>query len=395
MAFERARAYSHVQALGFPRLSGTPGEEKAGDYIIAQLEGYGLAAAVQSFSYSTFPYAVILRAAILLQAFLLLLAISQFSGRPLLSAFLALLLLGFTLKSTRWGSLFEIGYDIGPRKKSRNIYARVEGSEPHTNLIFLSHYDSKSQTIPIAVRMLFYLLFYFGTMLLSVVILVLLAAGRPEGIMEGLRWTGVVVSLFALPLLLNFTGNSSPGALDNASGVGIVLELARCLSGRVPRGLDVTFLFTGAEEMGLAGAVRFAQELGAAYNNRKTYCISYDGAGAEGKLRLTTRYGMPPVRTSGELAELALSFCRSRGFECAETYLPVGAGLEQTPIYSRGFEVITVHSGKLAHPLLSVHSRRDVPENLDPVSMEKCGRLGEALAYMLAERKTGANRNNI
>jgi acetylornithine deacetylase/succinyl-diaminopimelate desuccinylase-like protein len=379
-----------VRSLSFPRLSSTPGEEKAGNYIIDQLKRYGLEPKIQSFSFSAFPYAVVLRATVLFQAFLLLFSIIQSGERPFLAALLALFLLGFTLMSTRWGSLFEAAYDMGPKKKSRNIYVRIAGNEPHSNLVFLAHYDSKSQTIPIAARVLFYLLFYFGAILLAGLILVLLALGHGDVVREKLVGAGVIVSLCSLPILLNFTGNASPGALDNASGAAIVLELARCLSGRVPKGLDITFLFTGAEEMGLAGAVKFIQELGGTYDGRKCFCLSYDGAGAEGKLRFTTRYGMPPVRTSGELRDLAITFCESQGIECHETFLPVGAGLEQTPLSYHGFDVITVHSGGLGRPLLAVHSRGDVPENLDLASIEKCGKLGEAVAYLLAERKKRA-----
>jgi hypothetical protein len=387
MAFEAARAFAHVRALSFPRLSSTSGEEKAGEYIIAQLRSCGLEPREHPFTYSIFPYAVVLRVSVLLQACLLLVGILQSEARPWLAASLALLLLGLTLSSTRWGKLFEAAYDVGPRRKSRNIYVRLPAEGPGPNLIFLAHYDSKSQTMPIVMRVLFYILFYAGVVSLAVAILAFLAAGHGAVIREMFLGAGMIVSLLSLPIVLNFTGNKSPGALDNASGAGIVLELARCLGGKIPPGIDVTFVFTGAEEMGLAGAIRFGQQFGASYHGRETLCLCYDGAGAEGKLRLTTSYGVPPVRTSRELVKLALSFCRRAGIACGETYLPVGAGLEQTPIAHRGFDVLTVHSGRLGHPLFAVHSPGDLPENLHLASLENCGKLGESIPVLLAERK--------
>jgi hypothetical protein len=137
--------------------------------------------------------------------------------------------------------------------------------------------------------------------------------------------------------------------------------------------------------MGLAGAIRFGQELGPLYQDRKTLCLCFDGSGARGKLRLTTSYGIPPSRTSRDLVKLARTSCRRAGIACGETYLPVGAGLEQTPISRRGFDVLTVHSGKLGRPLLAVHSRHDLPENLDLASLGNCGKLGESIPALLAE----------
>ncbi len=389
MLFNSSRAYDHVRALSFPRLSSTAGERKAGDYIITQLESFGLDPEIQFFSYSALPHAVILKISLLLQVALLLSAISLCGEKPFFAAVLAVLLLLYTLQSTRWGRVFETMYDVGSKKSSRNIYERITGSSPHTNLLFMAHYDSKSQTMPILFRVLCYLLFYIGMIVLILLLIGFVVTGVGDLYRDGLMHTGIVVTLFSIPAVFNFTKNTSPGALDNASGVGIVLELARILSGNIPDGLDVTFLFTGAEEEGLAGAIRFAQELGDTYSGRETFCLSYDGAGAQGKLRLTSRYGIPPVRTSRVLAGLVKEYCGDAGIDCSETYLPVGAGLEQTPLSLRGIDVITVHSGKLGKALLAVHSPNDVPDNLDADAVERSGSVGEALVQILAKRKHG------
>lgn len=387
MLFDASRALEHIRSISFPRLSSSPGERRAGDYIISELKSFGLEPKVQSFSYSLFPYAIVLKASLIFQVFLLLYSISICVEVPFLAGCLAVFLIAYTLKSTRWGSLFEVTYDIGPKRSSRNIYERISGEDPHTNIIFLAHYDSKSQTIPILFRVLFYSLFYLGMLCLSLLLLALMVTGLCDYFREGLMHAGVIVSLFTLPVVFNFTKNSSPGALDNASGVGIVLELARTFASRPPVGLDITFLFTGAEEVGLAGAIRYVQRMGFTYNGRRTFCVSYDGAGAKGKLRLTSRYGIPPVRTSRELVSLAKELCKARNIDCVETYLPVGAGLEQTPISYRGFEVITIHSGKLDRTVLSIHSKNDRPDGIDTRAVERCGHLGEVVAHTLAKRK--------
>jgi len=386
MPFNGQRAYEYAKSISFPRLSAGPGERKAGDCIISVLEGFGLKPRIHSFSYSSFPCTVVLRAVLIVQVFLLIFMISVSKSSPFFALVTAVLFLAITLKSTRWGNLFEMGYDIGHLKSSRNIIMRITGSAPHTNLIFMAHYDSKSQTLPLFLRVLCYALFYSGSLALTLLVVCGVLLGRGALITGDFMFAGVAVSVISIPLIFNLTRDSSPGALDNASGVGIVLELARNLSGKVPDGLDVTFLFTGAEEDGLAGAVRFAQDLGFTYNDRKTYCVSYDGAGASGKIRLTSRYGMPPVRTSRNLVKAIGSFLTEEGIESNETYLPVGAGLEQTPLSCRGFEVVTVHSGKLSREVLAIHSPGDRPENLDIGAMEKCGRIGEAVTAFLSDQ---------
>ncbi|MEP6618484.1 MAG: M28 family peptidase [bacterium] len=57
--------------------------------------------------------------------------------------------------------------------------------------------------------------------------------------------------------------NTSPGADDDGSGTSAVVELARVISHRYPKGLDATIIFVlhAAEEQGLLGATHLAQRL--------------------------------------------------------------------------------------------------------------------------------------
>ncbi len=58
--------------------------------------------------------------------------------------------------------------------------------------------------------------------------------------------------------------SDAPGADDDGSGAAAVVELARALSHRYPRGLDATVVFVlhAAEEQGLLGAAHLARRLG-------------------------------------------------------------------------------------------------------------------------------------
>lgn len=382
--FDVKRALEHVKALSYPRQFSSPGERSAGDYIAAELESYGYEPHIHSFTYSLFPLSVIPRIVLVIQIGCVLAAVAFASRTPAAAALLLIGIIILTVLSTRWGNLFEKAYDLGRQHGSRNIFVRNAGQKSRTDVIVLAHYDSKSQSIPIVARVVCYTLFTVGVILLSAAVLILLATGKSEVVGEGFLIAGMILSAIAMPLLFNRTGNRSPGALDNASGAGIVLELARVFSAGVPVGLDVTFLFTGAEEAGLAGAIRFMQKYRSAYREEPTYCIAYDGAGASGKIRVTSSYGLPPVRTSHRLAELVLGECARLGYPSSETSLPVGAGLEQTPVSHHGIEVVTIHSGKLGRPLLAVHSPGDIPEHIDRDALERCGHIGQSVLLGLA-----------
>ncbi len=71
----------------------------------------------------------------------------------------------------------------------------------------------------------------------------------------------------------------SPGAVDNAAGVAIVLELARKLHAEPPT-QSVMLAFTAAEEVGLAGAEALAAE----YADRISFAIALDLIGGDGDL---------------------------------------------------------------------------------------------------------------
>jgi hypothetical protein len=94
----------------------------------------------------------------------------------------------------------------------------------------------------------------------------------------------------------------SPGAHDNASGVGVLLALAEhliALNAYSSRQLHLGFLFTGAEETGLHGAAEFACQLGA---NTATSILSLDMVGAGNILHYIAGEGiLMPTRTDKKL----------------------------------------------------------------------------------------------
>lgn len=69
-------------------------------------------------------------------------------------------------------------------------------------------------------------------------------------------------------------GNSSPGALDNAASLAILLEVANRLENNFPADREVVFAFTGEKEHLLAGGRVLARDMASTWNDGRTRLIN-------------------------------------------------------------------------------------------------------------------------
>jgi len=154
------------------------------------------------------------------------------------------------------------------RARGVNLEFTKEGETPGVWLA--AHLDSKSQPVPALVRSAGILVQVAGLLLA----LVLSAAGLAGVQVHDAFWavTGLVTLAGAIPVVMSMTGDHSPGALDNASGVAAVVAAARALGDRPGVGV----LLTDAEEMGLAGARAWAR------NRALTTVLNCDGVDDSG-----------------------------------------------------------------------------------------------------------------
>ena len=272
--YDAKRAYHHITQLAFPRLVGSVGETKAQDYIVQQFAALGLDVSRDSFSFTKFPAEVLPRLLCGLFVPVVLSVPWLGEGFPIPVCLVCLLSLSVALLCTQWQKRFEGLYDIGRWHRSENILA-TNDRKPNDNipvLLFVAHYDSKSQVLPIAVRAAAYGIAIMGLIVLTTVIVIEVAFSvwLPDSIV----WSVAGVTTFCLLLLqINFTQNGSPGGFDNASGVGVMLEVARVL---MTRGQEksITFLAAGAEEYGMCGALRYVQAHTDDYDPDHTYVIN-------------------------------------------------------------------------------------------------------------------------
>lgn len=267
---------------------------------------------------------------------------------------------------------------LGHSYQSINYVARIsdspaEASIPH--LILVAHYDSKSQRMPLAARMALFFVGIGGALLFAG--LILISPLRPELATPALVMGGLVL-IAGVPLWFLDLGDDSPGAIDNASSVGVVMELAQSLAKNpeVCRKIDLTILLTSAEEISTMGAVAYAQrhekELRRWASSGWLYVLNLEGVGVDGSLRWVGKGEQTASNSEPCLLTLVRQACIDLGFEIRRFHLP-GALTDHLPFAAAGLDAGTLMA--VSRASLKVHTRRDSADQLDLRGFERTGQV--------------------
>ncbi len=255
-------------------------------------------------------------------------------------------------------------------------------------MVILAHHDSKSQNLILPVRLGATLVALAGTAFLMVDV-VQAFFGRAAH--NWALWAALAAAA-SLGILSSLTsGNHSPGGVDNAGSLAIVLALAQVLPQEIPNTVDLIFLSPGAEEDHMVGAQRW---LDLHVGDRADlappiFALNLDGAGAPGeKLVLITRYGFGHP-FSPRLAALARQVAANLGYPVRCILMPPTIGIDGIPFAHRGIDCTNFSSGVLGKAALAVHSAEDVVENLDPHTLERSALWVREVVLRLVETLEG------
>lgn len=178
------------------------------------------------------------------------------------------------------------------------------------DLIFCAHVDSARQN-PVKSKFVqnfqdnvFVLMQRFSWMLLFFALFIWTGFQVPPTV---IIFIAVMVTLFALALIcldiweqVGHQNRYVPGAVDNASGVAILLELAEIVNENEAININAGFLFTDAEETGMHGAAAFAKFM--RQQGLQTPVICLDQVGAGDTIRIVRSVGrFKPYRTDEKL----------------------------------------------------------------------------------------------
>ena len=159
---------------------------------------------------------------------------------------------------------------------------------------------------------------------------------------------------------------AAPGAIDNASGVAIVLELARAFA---VDGLDEGLCFAtfGAEESGLFGSAALArawEESG----ELPEIMVNFD---------VTARGEAVELIGSGRLVGQAVQLLSDAGIPSFPSALPQGYGSDHQSFVDVGVPVLYFSDGDVS----LIHTPGDVIAEVEPVAVD---RIGDAAALVLS-----------
>ncbi len=163
----------------------------------------------------------------------------------------------------------------------------------------------------------------------------------------------------------NMNGTYNPGALDNASGTAVMMEVARLMknSKNQPK-KSILFMAFNGEEYGLLGSQYYASN--PIYPLKKTVMINLDMVGSSEKLPLMI---ISPDGGKADLRNTLLTYAKELGIEADKS---IGGGSDH-----QSFGDVGVQSVLLIHEdfLNGYHSSQDTMEDVDKLRLEQVVKL--------------------
>lgn len=387
------KAWDYLRQLAElpPRGAGTDGEGRAADWLREQGEKLGYDVEIQPFE--TPRHTLYIGPALV--AGLLIVAIVLARVWPAIAFILAVLsfvpLIGEVLGS---GPNFDL---ILPKSPSQNVFLRPRGAESAANngnvqdVIVAAHYDAQwgSWLFAPAFRRFLQPFFYatyggFGLALVAVVLRWVLPTGAITSIVTYVA-LGLLLLCGGFLLLSQRTGKTVPGANDNGSGVAVALAMAEEWAHKPAGNVRLSFLFTGAEEVGMRGMHHFVKQARLRGFAPDTIFINVDNVGG-GHLRYMLGEGMLGYQHF-DAALVALAGRLAEEFDTdvlplQNTLLPTDALVPA----KAGYPAITFLATRGDESIPEYHWHTDTLENVDRNTVEQTERFVKHFIEQLANR---------
>lgn len=377
------RALQHIRHLRYPRRVGTTAEQKAANYIAQQMEALGLRVRREPFPIAGGHWEWLNRALFAGCAALAVLGALAFPRLPIVAVLAWASVAVLVNLPWRW-----TGRGVPRPASAASSFSENVIGELHKNpqegvrVIFMAHYDTKSQVIPTGLRVGLVTTVWCVAWGLAVTGVLWAVQWWPSWLPQDPNpWNLTVVLVVCLAgLAANFTGNRSPGALDNGSGVATLLELARLWQQTAAarpgwmRQVEVVFVATSAEETDLDGARHFLGQHADWWSEKPTLLINLESVGAGPRLFL-----------SGEPRAEAWANAIARELGLRPRRLRVlGAGMDHQPFAARGLTSISI-LGDVVRRSFYLHTVWDDLHLIETDALERAIRLAWHLARRWAE----------
>jgi len=356
-------AYRITEKLAFPRLISSEGEKKAIKIVLDEFRKAGYNSISQQKFKTSFHNWIFSRYIFsVLGSGLILLALSFYIS-PIITLILVVLKVFVSFKALSVSVSTEIKLSKNPKYnyETENIYVNLKSKNSNCKVIFMGHWDSKSQTFSPSTRIMIFVIFVFGSLILYLLyfilsLLKLLINFNLPILNNILLDICIIIAIIGALNYFNKTGNNSPGAFDNAAAVGVLIELARYYKKNPVSNIDLMFLSTGSEELNLGGAIHFIQNFKDKFDKNSTFLINLDFIGGSELIRLISSYGIPRKISSKKLNKLFLESAKDLKIRIKDIYAPTGVWSDYMPIVQEGFEACWLGSQP---GLKFVHTKKD------------------------------------
>jgi len=364
------RALTHIEVLARnigARPSGSSAERQALDYVSGLLSGWGYEVQREAVAFAPVPS---LNLPYVLGAMVLGLAGWVSRGFP----WLALALPFFLMILPQWSRWWV--QNRKPTRSSENLLAKLDGKrlEPPA-LLFCAHIDT-ARAVPLHHPWLLRLysrtldiLQRFAWMIFALALLEAWGWQVAQGFLYTVAALGSLGGLWLAGLqLIRAPAEElaySPGANDNASGVGVLLAVAEELTKQAPLPLPIAFLFTTAEESGLYGGRDFVRAHPEWAKTTRVVCVDMVGKGEI--LYYVAKEGIfNPLYTDRELQQAVLLANPS----LQPLWHTLRSG-DYAPFCQAGFRVISIESGGKSLTDWSYHTTFDTVEQISPEMLKQ------------------------
>ena len=390
--FEEQAAIGHVNALAFTRKAGTDGETKGINYIQKELKKNDIESSQESFTCSSGSLMKLLLA--FLFFYVIFYEIILFFNDY---AWTILILHGILVITLNRGMIYLLDWTkiiyFGKKTQSKNVIAKMSAKNPEKKrpiAIFSAHYDTTSRLYPgpfymvlMVSCLMIALIFLFLTLFLSIwsllSIFTILSTNSVFDFLITLSFIlGIIIQACAIIAILNKSLDKSVGSLDNATGVAILIEVAKLIKKNPLEKTDAMFLWCGAEEFGLWGSKQFLtthfEELNDEYDLNNSIVINIDIIGSYVGLMDETGL-IKKKRMNDRLNDIIFAIAKQANIEVLKQKSIIGTGGDHMCFKThakkarKSLQVACFASNKDAR---YIHYPSDTPERCSAKSLNDC-----------------------
>jgi len=270
-----------------------------------------------------------------------------------------------------------------PIKKCRNIYAEYTPEKYDEHLYLTAHYDSTTLKLDMKIMRIFIMIAVFGLIIYLVsyfahYFLIWKSGFNLFGKYPFFFLIVLIISLVSLSTVLigrSFRSNHSHGAIDNLTGIALILELANIAKELKPN-LKITFIAFSAEEVGLFGSIYHFNRNEEYFKTHKIHVVSIDMIGEIPPLNFVDRIKPVfsiPMDTAFNLEMVELAQKLNIQTKVGKFFYP---GSDFANWLLNGYP-----ANWIITPSKYIHSAQDLPQNVNQDLLNDC--LKVLTAYLL------------